>query len=312
VSVNPADGLTVVAQRPNKVAFVNEDGTAKIVVKGRNGGQKVQAKAGSLADISGPGSWSGDVFETGVATSVSFMVGERSGTPGAPDITDIVTSDPTAEIGTVSYKDSDDGASASVKIKFVNGSQARVLAIRVRVETEHDEDEDDDSHARISIALSKLMGVPQPAGDAAGAKTWTGELCDGTPAQIAYVVNADGTITDVVATPSAAKVRVDGKQAKVQFAEGQSVRIRVRAKDGQIAVQVEENFRCRVTPVVTGASTTTTEVDDDDDDEQEEKEDGGKGRGRGRGGKGGGGGVPTTTGSTDTSEPTQSTVEVED
>ena len=33
VAVNPADALTVVQNRPNKVAFVNEDGTAKIVVE---------------------------------------------------------------------------------------------------------------------------------------------------------------------------------------------------------------------------------------------------------------------------------------
>ena len=315
VSVNPADALTVVKNRPNKVAFVNEDGTAKIVVKSNGGGQKVQARAGTLADVSGPGEWSGDVFGTGVATSVSFVVGELVGTPGAPDITGVTTSDATAEIGTTSYKDSDEGMSASVKIKFVSGDQTRFLAIRVRIEhADADADADADessSNARISISLSKVRGVAQPAADAAGSKTWNGSLCDGTAAQITYVVGEDGSISDVVATPAPLKSGIDGNQARVVFAEGQRVEIRVRSKDGNLAVQVDERFRCGQTPVVTGASTTasTTEVDDDDEESGEHNDDDhGRGKGRGRGKGGDGGGVPTTTGSSVT-EPTVTTIE---
>ena len=310
VAVNPADSLTLVKNRPNKVAFVNEDGTAKIVVKSNGGGQKVHARAGTLADVSGPGTWSGDVFETGVATTVNFVVGELAGTPGAPDITGVTTSDATAEIGSTSYKNSDEGMSASVKIKFVNGDQARFLAIRVRIETEDDDDDDSPSSARISISLSNIRGVPQAAADAAGSKTWNGTLCDGTAAQISYVVGADGSISDVVATPAPLKSGIDGKQARVVFAEGQRVDIRVRSKDGKLAVQVEERFRCGQTPVVTGASTTTstTEVDDDDESDEHDNDDDDKGRGRGKGqGKGGDDGVvPTTTGSSVT-EPTETT-----
>ena len=319
VSVNPADALTVVENRPNKVAFVNEDGTAKIVVKSNGGGQKVQARAGTLADVSGPGSWSGDVFGTGVATSVNFVVGELAGTPGAPDITGVTTSDTTAEIGTTSYKSSDEGMSASVKIKFVSGEQSRFLAIRVRIENEDADEGDDESHsnARISISLSNVRGVPQAAADAAGSKTWNGSLCDGTAAQITYVVGEDGSISDVVATPAPLKSGIDGKQARVVFAEGQRVEIRVRSKDGNLAVQVEEKFRCGQTPVVTGASTTTstTEVDDEDesgvhkgDDDDNDDDDHGRGKGRGRGKGGDGGGVPTTTGSSVT-DPTVTTIE---
>ena len=321
VAVNPADALTVVQNRPNKVAFVNEDGTAKIVVKGHDGNQKVQARAGTLDDVSGPGSWSGDVFGTGVATTVSFVVGELTDTPGAPDITDITSSDATAEIGTVSYKNSDEGASASVKIKFVSGEQARFLSIRVRIENEEADDESDDeshSNARISVSLSKIQGLPQPAAEAAGAKTWNGTLCDGTAASITYVVGEDGSISDVVATPSPLKVGTEDHQTRVVFADGQRVTIKVRLKDGAIRVQVEEKFRCGTAPVVTGASTTTstTEVDDDESDEPHSSEPhsseprtsepgrrGGDDKGRGKRG----GGVPTTTGPTESSEPTVTT-----
>ena len=315
VAVNPADGLTVVQNRPNKVAFVNEDGTAKIVVKGHGGSQKVQARAGTLADVSGPGSWSGDVFGTGVATTVDFVVGELPGTPGAPDITGVTSSDATAEIGTVSYKNSDEGASASVKVKFVSGDQARFLSIRVRIENEEADDEGEDeshSNARISVSLSKIQGLPQPAAEAAGTKTWNGTLCDGSAASITYVVGEDGSVSDVVATPSPLKVGTEDHQTRVVFADGQRVTIKVRLKDGTIRVQVEEKFRCGNAPVVTGASTTTstTEVDDDDDESEEShsSEPGRRGGGdddKGRGKRGGG--VPTTNGPTESSEPTVTT-----
>jgi hypothetical protein len=311
VAVNPADALTVVKNRPNKVAFVNEDGTAKIVVKGHDGNQKVQARAGTLADVSGPGSWSGDVFGTGTATTVNFVVGELAGSPGAPDITGVTTTDPTAEIGSVSHKSSDEGASASVKIKFVSGDQARFLSIKVRIENEDDDDEDEShSHARISISLSKLRGLPQPVADAVGPQRWDGTLCDGSDASITYVIGEDGSISDVVATPAAVKMNNEGNKIRITFAEGQRVTIRVRLKDGNVRIQVDEKFRCGVTPVVTGAATTTTEVDDDDDDEHESKEhddDDHDGR-RGKHKRGGDDGVPTTTETTEAPEPTETTV----
>ena len=97
------------------------------------------------------------------------------------------------------------------------------------------------------------------------------------------------------------------------FADGQRVTIKVRLKDGAIRVQVEEKFRCGTAPVVTGASTTTstTEVDDDESDEPHSSEPrtsepgrrGGDDKGRGKRG----GGVPTTTGPTESSEPTVTT-----
>ena len=97
VSVNPADGFTAVVDRPNKVAFVNADGTAKVRVEAGQRGQSVSVKGTTLADISGPGGWSGDPFGTGATTTVSFTVGAAA--DGGPDITGVSSSDATATIG---------------------------------------------------------------------------------------------------------------------------------------------------------------------------------------------------------------------
>ena len=70
VTVDPAGTFTATKDRPHMVKFVNADGTAKVVVASRGGGQAVSAKAGKLGDIVGPGAWSGDVFNTGTANKV--------------------------------------------------------------------------------------------------------------------------------------------------------------------------------------------------------------------------------------------------
>ena len=102
VAVNPADGLTATTLKPNRVVFVNEEGTAKVVVNARGGNQKIEARAGSLAEVSGPGGWSGDLFGTGAITTVGFEIVALA--DGSPDIANITTSDPTAEIGTVEHE----------------------------------------------------------------------------------------------------------------------------------------------------------------------------------------------------------------
>jgi hypothetical protein len=71
--------------------------TARVVVKSKHGGQSVSARAGTLAQVSGPGSWSGDLFGTGAATTVNFVIGAAA--DGSPDITGVTSSDSTAVIG---------------------------------------------------------------------------------------------------------------------------------------------------------------------------------------------------------------------
>jgi hypothetical protein len=275
VAVNPADGLTATTLKPNKVAFVNEDGTARVVVKARDGQQKVEARAGSLAEITGPGGWSGDVFGTGVITTVNFDVGAAA--DGSPDITNITVSDPTAEIGEVRHEEDDDGdgdQEAKVKIRFIDGIQSRTLSIKVEVESD-----DGEARAKVQIALSKLRGESLPAAEVAGAHTWTGVLCDGTAAQVDYTVSEDGSVSNVSATPEPDRLRVRESRIDARFSDDQRVRIRVRGDGGELKVSVDEKIRCDDAPppsVNTDVATTTTVDDDqrDRDGDGERREDG--------------------------------------
>ncbi len=283
VTVDPTTNTVADELSPRKVVFTSADptdptSTAKVVVKSKKGGQSVSARAGSLAEVSGPGSWSGDLFGTGTATTVAFIIGAT--VDGGPDITGVTSSDPTAVVGTVQYSSDDDDdeveQSARVSIKFTDpvSDQSRTLTIKVKVE-----DEEGETEAKLSISLSRLKGVAVLAAEAAGPKTWTGLLCDNTTATIAYTVGTDGSVSAVSATPTApntAEVRTDDNKIDVRFSGGERVRIKVRSDDGMIRIDVKERIRCDSADPTTNVSTT---IDDDDDDDDHDGDDN-----RGRGG----------------------------
>ena len=88
VALNQPGDFTASTVKPNKVVFVNEVEGVSVKVKAKHGGERIDARAADLAGVSGPGQWSGDVFENGQATVVDFTVG--AGADGAPDITAVV------------------------------------------------------------------------------------------------------------------------------------------------------------------------------------------------------------------------------
>jgi hypothetical protein len=266
------------AVKPGKVAFVNEAGTVKVKVSAKDGGQRVQVRAGALADISGAGGWTGDVFGDGGTTTVDFMIG--AGSDGGPDITAItVTSPAQFTIGNVERStdtDDDDGEieqEAKVTISFTQNGQSRKLTVKAEVETENGVTE-----SKLRISLGRLKGAALVDGVAVGPHTWSGTLCDGTAATISYTVNADGSISGVTATP-AAEVSGDDDEVKVRFSSDDRVRIETDDDDGALTVRVRERFRCdRVLPTVNGQQvSTSTTIDDEDEDDDDN-------RGRGRGG----------------------------
>ncbi len=297
VTLNPADGFTAVAARPNKVAFVNEDGSAQVVVKSKNGGQRVEARAGSLADILGPGGWTGEVFP-GVPGSVEFEIVDEG---GSPNIVVGAVSGPNPEIGEVktSNGDGDDPGDAGereakVAIRFSQDGQSRWLTIKAEVETD-DEGEGDDStpgesEAKVQISLSRIKtsftGV-----DALGQQQWNGTLCDGAQASIMFTVAADGTLTIDQVTPTPERQKAEGKGVEVRFGRGQGVRIRVRSADGSLAVKVDERIRCSDAPDpslnVPVASDDDNHDDDDGDAEHSDDDNGGRGDRPDRGGRDG-------------------------
>lgn len=277
VAVTSANSTVATELKPRKVVFESSNAagdTAKVVVKSKHGGQSVSASAGTLAQVSGPGSWSGDLFGDGNASSVTFTIG---GTDAAPDIIGITPAPATGitfEVGTVEHSTGDDddesSASARVSVTFTTaaGDQSRTLTIKVKVDTDTDTDGDDgdgDSSAKVSVSLSGIKGVE---GKAVGSHTWTGVLCDNTPASIAYTVAADGTITVGAITPAGATSSTDGDKTTVTFATGEKVRIKVSDHDGQMTVSVKERIRCDSPNPTTNVSTSIPGDDHQGDDHQ--------------------------------------------
>ncbi len=256
VNVNPADNLTATKVHPNRVMFVNDANSGKVRVETRHGGEKTGVVADSLANISGTGGWSGDIFGTGATTTVGFTIGATA--DGAPDITGISSSDPSAVIGDVNHFGDDHAGAARATVTFTSGIQSRRLTITALLFTRGDV-----TRAASQVSLSKISGVSQPADQAAGDHTWTGMLCDGTAASVAYNVAADGTITAGAVTPSTGTAAVDGNTLKVMFSDTESVRIRVSEKDGNLRISADPRLRCgRTDPTVNTPTSTTDPAQD--------------------------------------------------
>lgn len=296
VSLNQADDYTANKIKRNGVSFVSNDGTTKVRVSGHRGGQAVKASAATLAEVSGPGGWTGDVFGDGQSTTVDFTIGATA--EGGPDITGIaVTSAATFEIGATEYDSGEwrgkDTQSARAKVRFEQNGERRTVGISVFVATS-----DDGSAANVVVGLSGVRGRALVEGDPVGTHTWSGALCDGTAASITYTVAADGTISDVVATPDA-EVGDKGHKTWVAFSRREVVAISTSdrgwrdrdddAETTELEVGTSERFRCE-----RGDPTVNTEIDpeatDHDHEHRWDKGDGhdrgdrGDGRGNGWGG----------------------------
>ena len=279
VAVNPADGLTATTLKPNRVVFQNAAGTATVTVTNREGRQSVTVRAGTLADLTGSGRWSGDVFETGTATTVDYTVGDRG--DGTPDITGVSTSDATAVVGATRYSVEDDEQEARASIAFSSGTQTRSVTITVKVSTS-----DGTPRASLRVSLGRLRGVPQPAADVAGPHSWDGQLCNGTPAHIDYTIGLDGTISGVSATPSPESIRTGEHSTQVRFSQTERVHLRAELEGGLIALDVSESFRCGGTPGTNATIGTESGDDHGQDGDHEGSDDHATGP-RGESGSGG-------------------------
>ena len=291
VALNPADGFTATVNRPNKVAFVNDDGTAKVVVRSNGGGQRVEARAGSLdAFVGQPGGWNGEIFP-GVPASVAFDI---TGEGGVPDIVLGEITGPYTEVGEVEHSEETDDEGefeheASVRIQFAQDGMRRTLTIKVEVETD-----DGETKAKLRISLSRLKSEPFSSAAVGVEQTWTGVLCDNTPASIAYTIGEDGSITLGAVSPEPARTKAEGNSVEVRFAAGERVRLTVRQGDGGLAVKVNDKIRCADAP----DPTLNVPVQDDDDNDHDGEHDDDHGRERqgnggnrnGNGGNGGNGG----------------------
>jgi hypothetical protein len=136
VALDPS-GATIVKEGDHKVVFLLADGDTQVVVKSFSkdkgddgeataGGVKTTVTADATADVTGPGSWSADVFGTGVVT-IPYTVAFDGNTPSIT-IGDIVLPEGvTAEISEPKVKTSDEKSKFKIKVTLISGEdKARV------------------------------------------------------------------------------------------------------------------------------------------------------------------------------------------
>ncbi|MFZ4718517.1 MAG: hypothetical protein ACOYMR_03770 [Ilumatobacteraceae bacterium] len=265
----------------NKVKMTNTDGTFQLSVKSKNNEQRITAKADTLAKLAGPNIWTGGIFSTAVNTVNFTVVDDGSGVPGLTVDNVAPEADTTFVTGDVKTESDAFGAEAKVSIEFTKAGQSRTLTIKVETHTGIAEADDDSPEgASLRITLSRPRGVPVDAVTAAGDKTWSAALCDGTVATVNYNVSDQGVVSIIGEPVPAGEVRNGGgdddsaNRVEVRWPTGERVRISATLQDGKITVNVKERIRCRnATDPTTNVSTSTTVDDDDDEDHAEDESD---------------------------------------
>ncbi|MCX6541319.1 MAG: hypothetical protein NTX77_06900 [Actinobacteria bacterium] len=291
VNVDPTV-LVATAARINKVSFSNVAGTASVTVRANHGGQSVAIRSTSLADLAGiANGWTGDVFGNDVKSSVTFDVVDNVGSPELANVrcapgAGITCSLPVTTSG--HDDDDDDGSSVSSSVTFTSETGAtRTLRIRVGMHTD-----DGNTQAVVRISLSRIT---EPAITGVGLHTWTGVLCDGTPATIKYDV-ADGGAVTVTEDPLFTVKGHERDGVKVMFASGEQVRISARGTGVTAQVRLEVRLRCpqdlpTINSIAPDPSIVSGDDDGDDDhgdhSDDDDGDDHGSDHGGGRGGNGG-------------------------
>ena len=188
VTLDPAGTVAAKKTTDHAVKFSNADGTVKVSVRAKGSKLSIVARA-TLAQLTGSGTWSADVFGTGAKSTVKYTVGSNAGAPtlkiddvsAAAGVTS-TTSGPTDKSG-------DRWAWSGAKITFVHAGYTKKLTIFVGTDKKS-------GTASLSIVLSgrdklKLSGTLT---DLSGARTWSAHLCDGTAVSVKYHVTTDGKV----------------------------------------------------------------------------------------------------------------------
>lgn len=116
VGLDPADAATVIKEKDHKVVFLLSDEDTVVVVKARGGSIRTKVKADATADVTGPGSWSADVFGNGIVT-IPYTVSFDGITPTIT-IGEVIAPDGvTAEVSEAKTRTSDDGDKSFYKVK---------------------------------------------------------------------------------------------------------------------------------------------------------------------------------------------------
>jgi hypothetical protein len=157
VALDPS-GATIVKEGDHKVVFLLADGDTQVVVKSYSrdkgddgeataGGVKTTVTADATADVTGPGSWSADVFGTGVVTipyNVAFDGNTPSITIGAIGLPAGVT----AEIGDPKVKTSDEKSKFRISVTLISGENRAKVSFLASTRL------DDDGELQVKLAVT--------------------------------------------------------------------------------------------------------------------------------------------------------------
>lgn len=216
-------------EEPGKMRFVRDngaDGSTVIDIKAKGSKLSAKLKTTNLDDILGANVWTGDIFGTGEATTVTFNVAQASDNGFSyAEITSVAVDSPFANTveGPHAETDDDDGEverKSKAHIEFASDGFTKTLKIEVKTEID-----DDEGGVEFKLKV-ELKGKDQRelfGEDALGTHTWQGLLCDGTDASVTYTVSEVGiTIDDLVVAEGATfdiKASGPGFKVKVNFTD---------------------------------------------------------------------------------------------
>ncbi len=233
VALNPTSALSKTKSGTDFVKFTNADGTVKVTVKAMGGRLSIKARAKKLGDLLGTGSWSADVFGTGAKSTASYTVGMDAG--GKPTVVIGTVSTPagvTWKLGPaealkispeivkpgsikpgIATTDMGPGSRAAAEGTFSWQGFTKRLTISVHVSG--------DGTASLAITLSgrDVQRLNGTLTSLAGARTWSGHLCNGTAVTVKYHVASDGTVVYDGATGATATEKGFDKGFMAWFAK---------------------------------------------------------------------------------------------
>jgi len=157
VALDPS-GATIVKEGDHKVVFLLADGDTQVVVKSYSkgegddgeataGGVKTTVTADATADVTGPGSWSADVFGTGVVT-IPYTVAFDGNTPSITIGEIVLPEGVTAEISEPKVKTSDEKSKFRIKVTLISGEDRAKVSFLASTHL------DDDGELDVKLAVT--------------------------------------------------------------------------------------------------------------------------------------------------------------
>ena len=161
VALDPS-GATIVKEGDHKVVFLLADGDTQVVVKSyskdkgddgeRAAGVKTTVTADATADVTGPGSWSADVFGTGVVT-IPYTVSWDGNNPTITIGEIGLPAGVTAEIGEPRVKAGDEKSKFKISVKLSNGEDEARVNFHASARFD-DDDDDEESELKVKLAVT--------------------------------------------------------------------------------------------------------------------------------------------------------------